>query len=108
MFAALSDAALKAQPRTGLGDRCHHLGILLTKVDARRRVTAEIIDVIRQHYGRQVFRAEIKVDVRLVEAPSFGPAIFDYAPGSSAADAYRQLADEVIKRKGTTAWRNHD
>ena len=87
--------------QSGLGGRCQLLGILLTKVDYRRRVTGEIIDVIRRHYGRQVFRTEIRVDVRLVEAPSFGRTVFDYAPGSAGADAYHQLADEVIKRKGT-------
>ena len=102
----LMDAVQRIQ--AGLGESCYLLGILLTKVDYRRRVTAEIIDVIRQHYGRQVFKTEIKVDVRLVEAPSFGQPIFDYAPGSSGADAYHLLADEVIKRKGTMSWRSHD
>ena len=85
----------------GIGDKCRLLGILLTKVDHRRRVTEEIIGVIRGHYKDQVFRAEVGVDVRLVEAPSFGKTIFQYDRRSSGAEAYLQLAGEIA-RKGRT------
>ena len=71
----------------------------MTKVDHRRKVTEEIVKVIRSHYRDQVFRTEVGVDVRLVEAPSFGKTIFEYDRGSSGAEAYLQLAGE-IKRKG--------
>ena len=84
----------------GIGDSCQLLGIVLTKVDRRRRVTEEIIQLIREHYGRQVFQTEIKVDVRLVEAPSFGQTVLEYSPGSTGAVGYELLADEVIKKKG--------
>ena len=86
----------------GIGDACRLLGILLTKVDHRRRVTAEIIEVIRGHYKDQVFKTEVGVDVRLIEAPAFGQTIFQYDRGSAGADAYRRLADEIIRRKGMT------
>ena len=86
----------------GIGDRCRLMGILLTKVDHRRRVTEEIIGVIRKHYGDQVFRTEVRVDVRLVEAPSFGKSIFQYDRRSAGAEAYLQLAGEVA-RKGRSA-----
>jgi len=82
----------------GIGDKCRLLGILLTKVDHRRRVTGEIINVIREHYGDQVFTTEVGVDVRLVEAPSFGKSIFQYDRRSSGADAYLALAGEIIKK----------
>jgi len=82
----------------GIGDACRLMGILLTKVDHRRGVTAEIIGIIRGHYKGQVFHAEIPVNVRLVEAPSFGKTIFQYDGRSVGADAYHQLADEVIKK----------
>jgi len=84
----------------GIGDACRLAGILLTKVDHRRKVTEGIVQVIRDHYRDQVFRTEIRVDVRLVEAPSFGKTIFQYDRGSAGAEAYRQLADEIIRRKG--------
>jgi chromosome partitioning protein len=84
----------------GIGDACRLLGILLTKVDHRRKVTEEIVQVIRGHYRDQVFRTEIRVDVRLIEAPSFGQTIFQYDRGSAGAEGYLQLADEIIRRKG--------
>jgi len=82
----------------GIGDKCRLLGILLTRVDHRRRVTEEIIQVIRDHYRDQVFKTEVRVDVRLVEAPSFGKSIFQYDRGSTGAEAYLQLAGEVARK----------
>ena len=82
----------------GIGDKCSLLGILLTKVDHRRKVTEEIVKVIRSHYRDQVFKAEVGVDVRLIEAPSFGKTIFQYDRRSTGADAYLQLAGEIIRK----------
>lgn len=96
----LMDAVQKIHE--GIGDKCRLLGILLTKVDHRRRVTEEIIRLIRKHYGDQVFKTEVGVDVRLIEAPSFGKSIFQYDRRSSGAEAYLQLAGEIA-RKGRIA-----
>jgi chromosome partitioning protein len=82
----------------GIGNQCLLLGILLTKIDHRRKVTEEIIQLIRRHYRDQVFRTEIKVDVRLIEAPSFGKTIFQYDRRSSGAERYLQLAGEILKK----------
>jgi len=82
----------------GIGDKCRLLGILLTKVDHRRKVTEEIIGIIRNHYKDQVFKTEVGVDVRLVEAPSFGKTIFEYDRRSSGAEAYLQLAREITRK----------
>lgn len=90
------------QIHAGIGDKCHLMGILLTKVDRRRRVTEEIIQVIRRHYGDQVFRTEVGVDVRLVEAPSFGKSIFEYDRRSTGAEAYARLAGEITRRGSKT------
>lgn len=86
----------------GIGDKCRLMGILLTKVDHRRKVTEEIVRVIRGHYKDQVFRTEVGVDVRLVEAPSFGKTIFAYDRRSSGAEAYLQLAGEIARKGKTT------
>lgn len=86
--------------QTGIGSTCPLLGIVMTKVDRRRRVTDEIIQLIRKHYGSQVFQTEIKTDVKLIEAPSFGKTIQDYAPRSTGAEAYKRLASEIIRREG--------
>lgn len=93
---SLMDAVQKIHK--GIGDECHLMGILLTKIDRRRRVTDEIIRLIRKHYKDRVFRSEIKTDVRLVEAPSFGKVIFEYSRRSAGADGYRHLAREVIRK----------
>ena len=84
----------------GIGNKCELMGILMTMVDRRRKVTDEVIQLIRDQYGKQVFKTEVKVDVKLSEAPSFGQSIFDYERRSSGAEGYRQLAGEVIRRKG--------
>jgi len=82
--------------RAGIGKTAALLGILLTLCDYRLNATAEIIGMIRRHYGRQVFKTEIKSNVRLKEAPSFGKTIFDYDRGSAGAEAYRELVREVL------------
>lgn len=84
--------------RTGIGRAAQPLGILLTLADYRLNVTAEISDLLRGYYGRLVFRAEVKGNVRLKEAPSFGKSIFDYDARSAGADAYLELTKEVLAR----------
>jgi len=56
------------------------------------------VEMIRSQYQTKVFRAEIRVNVRLTEAPSFGRTILDYASSSTGAEAYRSLAAEVLLR----------
>lgn len=74
------------------------LGILITMVDRRKGITQQSIDLIRQHFGDLVFHTEIKINVKLEEAPSFGTHIFDYAPDSVGAACYMELAKEVRGR----------
>jgi len=82
--------------RAGIGKTADLLGILLTLCDYRLNATAEIIGMIRRHYGRQVFKTEIKSNVRLKEAPSFGKTIFDFDRGSAGAECYRAFVQEVL------------
>jgi chromosome partitioning protein len=86
--------------RQGIGTVAALLGIVLTLVDYRTKVTSEIAELIRSHYGAQVLETEIRVNVRLTEAPSFGQTIFAYDLHSSGAVAYRRLATEVLHRCG--------
>jgi chromosome partitioning protein len=83
--------------RAGIGKAAELLGILLTLCDYRLNATNEIIGIIRGHYGRKVFKTEIRGSVRLKEAPSFGKTIFDFAPHSSGAEGYLHLAKEILK-----------
>lgn len=81
-----------------IGKKTELLGILLTLVDHRTRVTDEMVAAIRHAYGSKVFRAEIPVNVRLAEAPAAGRPIFDYESWSTGAQAYGKLGGEVIRR----------
>jgi chromosome partitioning protein len=74
------------------------LGILLTMYDGRTRLSQEVEENVRRHFGELVFRTVIPRTVRLAEAPSYGQSIFAYAPTSQGAVAYQALAEEVIER----------
>lgn len=82
----------------GIGHRANFLGIVLTMVDRRTRAANEISELIRQHYNYQVFATEVPVNTKLAEAPSWGQTIFEYAPTSTGARAYQNLAHELLKR----------
>lgn len=74
------------------------LGLVLTQVDRRTKVSTEMGAALRARHGLSVFRTEIPMNVRLSEAPAFGRTIFQHAPASPGARAYRALSDEVIAR----------
>lgn len=78
--------------------RVHWLGIVLTMVDARARVTTEIIQLLRQRFGDKVLNTEIKTNIRLSEASSFGQSIFEYDSRCTGAKLYAELKDEVEQR----------
>ena len=78
------------------------LGIVLTQADYRAKMTGEIAAMIRAHYGQAVFASEIRVNVKVSEAPSFGQSVLSYAPASPGANAHRFLAGELLGRVGTT------
>jgi len=84
--------------REGMNIKASLVGLVLTKVDYRTKATTEIVDLIRGHYKRQVFKAEIRINTRLAEAPSFGQSIFDYDPTATGAAAYADLTEELLKR----------
>lgn len=73
-------------------------GIVLTMVDYRRQATREIVDIIRVHNRRGVFRTEILQDPRAAEAPSHGMPLVAYAPRTRASHAYAGLASELVSR----------
>ena len=72
-------------------------GILLTRVDHRHQAIREIVQILRAHNRRGVFRTEIPEDPRAPEAPSHGKPLVTY-PRSKAARAYRDLTSELLSR----------
>ena len=75
-------------------------GVLLTMLDGRTNIGIEVIEEIRKYFKDKVFNTIIPRLVRLVEAPSHGKPINEYDPESRGAEAYRNLAKEVIDRDG--------
>ncbi len=74
-------------------------GVVLTMVDGRLNLTNQVADEVRQHFGDRVYRTAIPRNVKLSEAPSFGRSVLAYEPRSRGAEAYRELAKEVIARE---------
>jgi chromosome partitioning protein len=73
-------------------------GVLLTMVDERTNLTQQVITDIRAHFREQVFRTQIPRSVRLAEAPSFGKPVLLYDIRSKGAEAYLDLAKELMVR----------
>ncbi|MBO4361779.1 MAG: ParA family protein [Paludibacteraceae bacterium] len=74
------------------------MGFVLTMYDNRLRLSNQVLDEVRRHFGDLVFSTVIARNVRLSEAPSHGQTILDYEPKSKGAVAYKALAKEVMKR----------
>ncbi len=71
-------------------------GILLTMFDGRNNLCHQVSDEIRDHFGDKVFTTVIPRNVRLSEAPSYGQPVLMYDIGSRGAQAYMNLAHEVV------------
>ncbi len=71
-------------------------GVLLTMYDDRTNLTRQVESDLREFFGDEVFRTVIPRSVRLAEAPSFGQTILAYDPRSRGAEAYIQLAKEIL------------
>ena len=73
-------------------------GFLLTMYDARLRLSAQVHDEVRRHFGDLVFNTVIARNVRLSEAPSHGMSVLEYDRHSKGAKNYINLAKELIRR----------
>lgn len=84
--------------RASLNPNLNMEGILLTMVDKRNNLSVQVEDEVRNYFGAQVYEASIPRNVRLSEAPSFGLPAMYHDVRSSGAQAYLQLAQEMIRR----------
>jgi chromosome partitioning protein len=83
------------QIKESLNEQLSIWGILPVMVDKRRKVTSEIYEYLRENYGIRIFSNAINVDVKAVEAPSFGQSVVSYAPSSPSAQGYLAFAQEL-------------
>jgi chromosome partitioning protein len=86
--------------RNALNPTLELLGVLLTMFDSRTNLAQQVVEEVRRVFQEKVFQAVIPRSVRLSEAPSYGKPIILYDGNSRGALAYRDLAEEVIRRNG--------
>ena len=73
-------------------------GFLLTMFDNRLRLSNQVYEEVKRHFGNLVFNTVIARNVRLSEAPSHGVSVLEYDPSSKGAKNYMALAKELIAR----------
>jgi chromosome partitioning protein len=71
-------------------------GILPTMYDGRTLHSREAVEMLKENFGDLVFDTRIRKTVRYAEAPVQGSSVLKYDPTGSAAEAYRELAKEVL------------
>jgi chromosome partitioning protein len=72
------------------------VGILPTMYDKRTLHSREAVEILQENFGDLVFDTKIRKTVRYAEAPVKGTSVLKYDPSGNAAQAYRQLAKEVL------------
>ena len=81
-----------------LNPRLRIEGLLRTMFDGRNTLANEVSAQLQQHFGDKVYRTIIPRNVRLAEAPSYGRPVMYYDKSSKGAQAYLELAGEIIRR----------
>ena len=71
-------------------------GVVFTMYDARTNLSTQVVENVKQNLKQKVFNTMIPRNIRLAEAPSYGISINKYDAKSAGAEAYMQLADEII------------
>lgn len=77
-------------------------GVLLTMFDSRLRLSNQVVEEVKKHFGEKVFNVVVARNVRLSEAPSFGKPIILYDALSTGSRNYMDLAHEVLQRNNHT------
>lgn len=72
-------------------------GVVFTMYDSRTNLSMQVVENVKQNLKQRVYETLIPRNIRLAEAPSYGMPITLYDPKSAGAEAYMQLADEVIR-----------
>ena len=98
--ALLMDSIERIKER--LNPRLQIDGIVATMFDSRTLHGREVMERVRDAFGRRLFDTVIRKTIRFAEAPVAGEPILSYAPTSTGAIAYRKLAKEVMDRVATS------
>lgn len=74
-------------------------GVVFTMYDSRTNLSMQVVENVKNNLSQKVFETVIPRNIRLAEAPSYGMPINMYDAKSAGAEAYMQLADEILGRK---------
>jgi chromosome partitioning protein len=85
-----------AMVRENLNPHVRVEGIVPTMYDGRTLHSREAIEILEENFGDLVYRTRIRKTVRYAEAPVKGLSVLRYDPSGPAAEAYRELAKEVL------------
>ena len=85
-----------AMVRENLNPTVRVQGIVPTMFDGRTLHAREAIEILEEHFGDLVYETRIRKTVRYAEAPVKGSSVLRYEPSGPAAQAYRDLAKEVL------------
>ncbi|MGN6566587.1 MAG: ParA family protein [Flavipsychrobacter sp.] len=83
-------------------------GILMTMYDGRLRLSNQVVEEIKNHFGEMVFDTIVHRNTRLGEAPSFGKPALLYDAESTGAVNYLNLAKEILQKNNMTKIKNQD
>jgi chromosome partitioning protein len=68
------------------------------RYDRREKVSAEVLNALKQRFNTLLFETVVRVNVRLKEAPSYRQSIYEYDPVCPGAKDHLALANELIKK----------
>ena len=85
--------------RGNLNPKLEIQGVVLTMYDKRNRLSEQVAQDVRGHFGDKVYRTMIPRNVRVSEAPSFGQPVLVYDLNCLGSQAYLNLAREVVGRE---------
>jgi chromosome partitioning protein len=83
---------------TAFNDKLALEGVVLTMYDPRTSLSQQVKDNLQSFFGDKLLETSIPRNVRLAEAPSHGIPVIQYDPRSRGAEAYQELAREILKR----------
>ena len=88
---------------TGVNPKLHLIGVVMTMYDGRTKLSQQVVEEVREHFGEQVFETMIPRSTRLAEAPSFGKPIIHYDKYSAGVRSLRTPRAGISKPVGQIA-----
>jgi len=74
------------------------LGVVVTSFDSRKILSKQVVEKLKAHFGKKLFKTKIRTNVSIAECPGEGKPITEYAPKSHGSEDYKSLSKEIIRR----------